>query len=474
MMQRKLVLLELNEVPARVLQDFVREAPDSALARLLAQGTFADTHTADQGSLSPWITWPTLHRGVPNTLHGLTALGQPLAEVNARFPPIWELLAAGGVSVGVFGSLHSYPLPPRAHDYAFYVPDTFATGPECVPAELSAFQAFNLAMVAKSGRNVSRQVPAAALAFLLRALPLGVRLRTLFKLAAQVAVERLQPWKGHRRRTFQAVIGFDVFLRLLRKRQPRFATFFTNHVASSMHRYWAAAFPQDYVTSDFDERWRARFRREISWSMSQADALVGQLMRFCNDHPETLLAVTSSMGQAARGPRAVKVATQLVVAKADRFLQALGVPPGAWQQHPAMAPDFNCVVDSRHADAFESALASLRVRGRPVAFKARPGGFFSINFGQADLEEAGSLQLGDKPVTVTEVGLANLQIEDSTSPTAYHIPQGILLIYDPLVRQPMRLTTPVPTTHLAPAICKLLGVPVPPYMPANPELRLGA
>ena len=69
---RRFVLFELNEVPMRVVQHFAQHHPRSAFARLLKRGAQWDTITPDQGHLSPWITWPTLHRGVSGARHGYT------------------------------------------------------------------------------------------------------------------------------------------------------------------------------------------------------------------------------------------------------------------------------------------------------------------------------------------------------------------------------------------------------------------
>ena len=90
--------------------------------------------------------------------HGVRELGQPLEEIDGKFPPIWQILSANGVSTGIFGSLHTYPPPADYENYSFYVPDFFANGPEIHPSELSSFQEFNLAMSRSSGRNVSPKV----------------------------------------------------------------------------------------------------------------------------------------------------------------------------------------------------------------------------------------------------------------------------------------------------------------------------
>ena len=108
---RKFILFELNEVPLRVVRHFAERHPASAFAKILAQGKHWTTVTPDEGHLSPWITWPTLHRGVSSADHGIGALGQDVGEADRRYPPIWSILAAAGRSVGMFGSLHSYPPP---------------------------------------------------------------------------------------------------------------------------------------------------------------------------------------------------------------------------------------------------------------------------------------------------------------------------------------------------------------------------
>src|SRR5688572_9875693 len=143
--RRKYILFELNEVPFRVYRHYARQRPRSTVARLIEHGRRWDTFTDGDGRfLSPWVTWPTLHRGVPHTQHHISSLGQDVSATNELYPPVWELLAQCGRSVGMFGSLHTYPLPDDLTNYSFYLPDTFAAGPEAHPPELSAFQSFNL------------------------------------------------------------------------------------------------------------------------------------------------------------------------------------------------------------------------------------------------------------------------------------------------------------------------------------------
>ena len=155
----KVILFELNEVPYKVIHHFCKLYPESNLAKVLKKGRKYETYAEDQGHLSPWITWPTVHRGVTNEKHFISDFGQDLDEQEKEYPAIWNMLAKNGVKVGLFGSLHTYPVPEHIENFSFYVPDTFAAGSECFPKKLETFQKFNLAMARDSSRVVSQKIP---------------------------------------------------------------------------------------------------------------------------------------------------------------------------------------------------------------------------------------------------------------------------------------------------------------------------
>ena len=39
-----------------------------------------------------------------------------------------------------------------------------------------------------------------------------------------------------------------------------FSTFFTNHLASAMHRYWEASYPDDYKKNIQDPKWINKYK----------------------------------------------------------------------------------------------------------------------------------------------------------------------------------------------------------------------
>lgn len=470
-MPTKIVLFELNEVPWRVIDDFVAERPQSCLARLLPTMHTYRTYAEDT-ALSPWITWPSLHRGVGDEQHTVSDFGQDLSEVNAAYPSVWEILVRHGVSTGVCGSLHSYPLPSNVAAYTFYVPDVFAAGSECFPPEIEAFQAFNLEMSRESGRNVSTAVPWHKAWRLLAGAPaLGLKPRTLLDIGLQIADERRRKWVRVRRRTYQVVLAFDIFMKQLSATKPAFSTFFTNHVASSMHRYWAARYPDDYLQFNYGNDWVDTYRHEITWTMTKFDAMLARLARFVERNADYALWIATSMGQAAT--EASEVQTQVYLQDVDQFMRCLGFSSADWEARPAMLPRVIVALKSGRADAFADQLRTIQIGDRgPLPWKRLGADVFRIHPGALQNVRDEVCTLAGRRVPFAELGFANVAIEDSTGQSAYHIPNGALLIHAP--HQPRRDNgrVEISTLDVAPMLLANFGVTPPSYMRGRAGERL--
>lgn len=465
-MSSNVILFELNEVPLKIIDYYIDAYPKSNFARLMQSSRVYESVAEDVGHLSPWITWPSLHRGVANSEHYISDFGQDLGEIDRAYPPIWQMLARAGVPTGVCGSLHSYPIPADRENYRFYIPDIFAADAQCIPEAIEPFQDFCLGMARESGRNVSSKVPLASAASLLRTLPeLGITAKTVTDLAGQILGERVDSTRLVRRRTYQSVLAFDVFMRQLTRRPPAFSTFFTNHVASAMHRYWAALFPDEYETAAFDDEWRARFGNEILFAMTKADDMLGRLLRHVDRHPGTELIVATSMGQEAVETEAME--TQLYVTKPDRFVEQLGVARGEWKTRPAMLPSFNFEVPADKADYVAARLKSMTVNGSRVSHRISGEGFFSVDFGHPNLRDT-VVMIGNDSVSLAECGLENVEIQDRSGTTAYHIPEGTLMIYDGRSKDGSKVQAS--TLDIAPYILSKFGVDRPAYMRASRAL----
>ncbi len=466
---KKLIFFELNEVPWFIIHDFIKKNPQSALAFLTKHSFQAETFTEDINPLSPWITWPSVHRGVADQLHGILEFGQPLADVNLKYPPIWDILAAHGKKIGIFGSLHSYPLPTETQNYPFYLPDSFALDPQCKPEVLKIFQRFNLSMSRLSGRNVASQVNwKQGLELLQYHQALGLKYKTFFDLGAQLLHEKFNSARKSRRRVYQGSVGFDIFLKQLRQTQPDFCTFFTNHVASAMHRYWIAAYPEHYKEKQYDRAWIKNYRHEIDFAMKKADEMLNCLIQFIQKKPEYRLLIMSSMGQEAVVHEPIK--TQVYLDNTALFLTRLGLPEGAAVQLPCMLPRVNFKVDAEYITLFRQKLSALMIGSKPLNVIEGKDGFFRLKFGIPNIAEE-SVSLEGVIYPFAHLGLKNTVIEDKSASCAYHIPQGSLLYY--CQGKPSERVFPqkISTLAIAPSILEFFNLKSAQYMQAPlPEL----
>ena len=155
-LSKQIIFLELNEVPWVVFQRYAQISKN--FSKILSHFSFYETLSYDKIHLSPWITWPTVHRGVTFEKHRIRNLGQDISKSDNIYPPIWETLKESKLSVGVYGSLHSSNFRGNLKDYKFYIPDIFSSHDRCYPKKLQTIQDFQLKLSRKSARNVDKGV----------------------------------------------------------------------------------------------------------------------------------------------------------------------------------------------------------------------------------------------------------------------------------------------------------------------------
>jgi len=419
------VLYELNEVPWRVVDWYTRQRPDSHLAAVLRSADTYTSVTRDEGELHPWTTWPTVHRGVYNTSHRIRFINQDLSGA-AQYPPMWEVLAQAGKKVGVFGSMQSYP-PPRDPPYAFYVPDTFAPGPETIPERYSCFQAVNLQQTQADGAVAKPvKVNASTLRNLMLLFLNGLTPKTAYRLARQLFDEKKAGIHRARRAILQAPVAFDVFRHALVRTDPDFCTFFTNHVAGIMHRYWKYAFPEDFdyrPESDAD----AFHAHSLVVALDYADEQIGFLRQYVDERKGRLY-IVSSMGQEAidRGEHAGEIRIEDL----ERFVRGTGYAK-PFEPRMAMHPNFTVELESSADTAeFVGIVGTLLgAHGKPAFYDIDVEGntvLFSIGC-TPELVNGGALYTaGGAKLPFENIGIVNMLRDGGTG---YHQPEGIVIRY---------------------------------------------
>jgi Type I phosphodiesterase / nucleotide pyrophosphatase len=459
MTRKKVLLVELNEITWTLIDPLIERGELPNFARLKEEGTSGSPVSVDlPPQLDPWITWTTVYTGRPQADHNVFFLQQPPESIRAK--RIWELCDEHGLSVGVYGSLCSWPPRPVK---GFYVPDTFAPDAQTHPASLRPIQELNLTYTRSVRLPSDKDGPLFKAKLGARLFGLGLRPATAAQVAGQLARERVAPHARWRRVALQPAVNFDFFSRLYRRHRPDFASFHSNHVAHYMHTYWKAMQPELFPQPATDEEVR-HYGDAIPHGYRTADALLGRMLGLLD--PDTVLVVASSMGQQpfVSSLRRGKAISQL--RSLDRLLDILGVA-GRARALSTMSDQFNIYADTPGALAEATAALEAAYVDEP----ARP----MFNLQTLDNSLTVTLRHYDE---VTEdsrcrfphraPGDDTYRFEDLVYSTGlvksgFHHPRGVLLVYGPGVRPGGRVES-CDNLDLAPTLLTLLGLPVPPEM----------
>jgi hypothetical protein len=458
---RKVLLVELNEITWRLLDPLLARGDLPTFAGLIARGA-RGTPLAPEVSpdLDPWISWTTLYTGRPAAEHGVKFLEQPPETV--RGPRIWDLAAGAGKSIGVFGSIMSWP--PRRDVRGFWVPGTFSPGTETFPAELEPIQQLNLTYTrAHSPLKTAERRPG-KLGLLWKLRGLGLKLSTLGSIASffvRKALGKAQEWE---KVSLQPRINLDFFTHLWSRHRPDFATFHANHVAHYQHRYWRATDPKAFLDQPTPDELK-KYGGAIRFGYQSADQLLAELNQIVDR--DTVLIVASGLGQQPyvkeefRGGRSV-----IRLIDIQQTLELLGVK-GECEPYSVMAPQWN--VRFRSPQAQQRAIRGLagayyQSPLQPLFSHAVAGDTICLNVCQKLPRPLEGETTCIFPETGRTVKFRELCAEkDPTPKQGYHEQAGVLIMSGPGIATGVELGE-CSTLDLAPTMLHLLGLPIPPYM----------
>ena len=286
---------------------------------------------------------------------------------------------------------------------------------------------------------------------------LGVTPGTMLHVARIVAGAVARQVTKERLRNVPFMLTADMFMRLLSRHAVDLAVFFTNHVASSMHRYWYALFPDESPADAYEDEWVTRYAQEIPFSLGLFDAFIGRVMDFARATDRVLI-VNSGMGQCAHTKRNTNRASVYLVKDLGRFLATLGVPENAYKVRSAMAPQHTIEFPSAHdADQAFQTLDALDI-GTPRPWLNVNGNVLTISVRQNLVDR----MLRSLAATPAALGLVSVDIDDHG--TGRHDPDGILIIDNGRAPAMDQDRLRIDYLEFAPAVLEFFGVPRPRYM----------
>lgn len=425
-----MLLLEINEVPWRILDHYLAQPRyrNSSISRFFANSTTYTNVAVDTGELSPWVTWPTFHRGISKDEHGIRNLGQN--PNTYRGTPIWQEFIDRGLSVGVFGSLQSWP-PVFPGNNGFFVPDTFAHDERCIPSWVEPFQRFNLDQIKLNTRIVrdTKLFKKSHFGFFSSLPKLGIRLKTIARIAKQLILEKIEKSFAARRPIFQTILTWDVFLKLYDpKNPPAFSSYFTNHVAGIMHRYWHHIFPEDFNSTRATKT--ESHEKTMTFALDVLEDILADVMRFCEENPNLVVIVASSMGQDSVH-RCEHPGAELTLTKPERLPALMGLMPNDYETLLGMAPQTAYeILDSGKRSQFITKLLECKTAsGRALFSTDVIGSSVSVTLVNPSAADILAETFTDSTSVHRNWRDAGIDVTVVDPGTAYHIPEGIMAVY---------------------------------------------
>ena len=199
-MNRKATVIEINEVPLRILNHYRKLNPKSSIAHILDKSLVLETEAKDveESFLYPSQTWASLNTGIDYERHQIHWYNDPKPD---NYPLYWKTIADHGLNVGLINTLHSSPAENYIDqdNYKFVIPDCFASNNTTKPEIYEDFQALNTSATSENTREATMKFPRQkAVATLVKSPTLGIQPKTLLEAAGLVA--RIKTGKVNRER----------------------------------------------------------------------------------------------------------------------------------------------------------------------------------------------------------------------------------------------------------------------------------
>lgn len=271
------------------------------------------------------------------------------------------------------------------------------------------------------------------------------------------------------RSLIQNVLSFNIYLKYLYKYKPSFSTYFTNHVAGMMHRYWKNLFPNDFGLQK--NQIDSFHSKSITRALDLADKNLRELIKFSNKYNYNLL-VISSMGQDAidRG----KYIPELVIRDFQKLIYKMDLETQNYKLLPAMQPDY--CIESKNKKSMEKLRKKIKFltdnndkqllieRYQPVGLK--------INLSLKHFDSISKSKVCKFANTSYKIYDFGFELISRDIGTGYHIPEGILCWYgDQSLSIKKYIKGKIDICRISPTILKIYGIKIPNYMQKPLEVK---
>lgn len=305
-MNRKIINLEINEVSPQLLLAYINNErnKNSYISKLFKKNILKIYKTKaldiSKKKLYPSQTWASLYTGKPYSEHLCYWYSDPIDKRDL----IWNKLVKSNLTVGIINSVHSSKLPDdlfKNKKFRFYLPDCFGDKNITKPRKYKNFQFMNNSLVGESARitgilNIFKIVGKFTFNIIVSPRNFGLSKFSIF-LIFKILYFAVKNRNKELLRMAQFPLMASIFLDLFKEYKPNYSSFFSNHIAGNMHRYWYAYDNTAFENKEkYSKNWINKNKNAINISID----LLDDLLRFIhnkNEFNDITICITSSMGQ---------------------------------------------------------------------------------------------------------------------------------------------------------------------------------
>lgn len=341
--QKKLILLELNEVNFDVARYYVHKLGLENFRRIFDQGLRNTISEDKYHKLEPWIQWVSAHSGLTADQHKIYRLGDIVAAPHVS--QIFEAVEARGYSVGCISPMNAEN---RLVKPLYFIPDPW-TKTETDGSIWSNLLSSAISQAVND--NAQQKLTIKSLLVLLAGLARFAKLKNYY-LYLSLAFKSLQaPWC---KALFLDLFLHDLHITLFRKYAPNFSTLFLNAGAHIQHHYFFNAVLEDKEKQNLPEWYVSPNIDPMAEMFKFYDGLLGDFFNLAG----TELIVATGLTQAPYD----RIKFYYRLKEHGKFLQAIGV--SYLEVQPRMTRDFLITFnDEKDANAAADKIRNIRMSG---------------------------------------------------------------------------------------------------------------
>ena len=415
----KIFIFELNEISPAILKKYNKTYPNSSISKFTKTSLNITTVADDieEKKLYPAQSWASINSGKPYKVHKIKWYN----DTKRNCSHLWDDISINH-SIGLVNVLHSSDYKNKS-SFNYFISDPYKKNEKTIPSSLNGFQRFKNNQTFKSYRvsklKITFKELKDILTFLFKIRPITYLriLKILFDIKFKKQKERL--------RNVDFLLHFDIFLWALKNKDSKINVFFTNHIASQIHRYIGAILPNNKVRKIFGKKWIKKNSNEVFYSMHLFDKNFKKFKKKFFNKNDTIVFV-SSMGQGIIRNYDDQHCIKYVSDK-EKFFKKYFNDKFNYQILGSMSPQLT--IKMKNLKEIKYALKELKKNDISKVFKHFDSRQNILTI-SVSFENLDHVNIGKNKYSLKDIGVS-MSLDD-TQNTGKHIKEGIFLINSPM------------------------------------------